>query len=44
MVDFFMTNAQEILHTTLEEAKALLIIYYCQRKCLFTPSRGVQED
>ena len=26
MADFLMTNAQEILHTSLEEAKALLII------------------
>ena len=27
---FFMMNAPEILHTSLEEAKALSIIYYCQ--------------
>ena len=26
-----MMNAPEILHTSLEEAKALSIIYYCQR-------------
>ena len=34
MADFLMMNTPEIVHTSLEEAKALSIIYYCQNVVL----------
>ena len=42
MADFFMINAPEILHTSLEEAKTLSIIYYCQN--VVSTCYGISND